>query len=98
MASKRLLLGLAATVLGLTACTGGPGDRDDLVAALTRDDTFTTAEATCIADAVFAEYGMDDDALGKISGVGSYEELTGTDGVEGFDDFFSNTVSACANT
>lgn len=98
MASKRLLLGLVATVLGVSACTGGPGDRDDLVAALTRDDTFAVAEAECIADAVFAEYGADEDALGRISGAVSYDELTGTEGVAGFDEFFSNTVSACSNT
>lgn len=98
MASKHLLLGLVATVLGLSACTGGPGDRDDLVSALTRDDSFSTAEAACIADAVFAEYGEDEDAIDKISGASSFDELTGTEGVAGFDEFFDNTISACANT
>lgn len=98
MASKRLLLGLAFTVFGISACTGGPGDRDDLVAALTRDDSFSQPEAACIADAIFAEYGADEDALGKISGAATFEELNGTDGVEGFEDFFNNTISACANT
>ena len=98
MASKHLIIGIAVAVLGLPACSGGPGDRDDLVLALTRDDTFSTAEATCIADAVFSEYGADEEALDLISGADSYDEITGTDGVAGFDEFFTNTVSACSNT
>ena len=98
MVSKRLLIALAATVLGVAACTGGPGDREDLVSALTRDDTFSTPEAECIADAVFAEYGQDEDALGRISGASTFEELNGPDGVPGFAEFFDNTVAACSNT
>ena len=96
---RRPRLGLVAVVAGLsmlaTACTGGPGDRDDFVEILVRDDGFNADEAGCIADAVFAQYGEDGDALGKISGAESYEFLTGPDGVEGFDGFFTSTVSDC---
>ncbi len=91
-----MILGLS--VFGLAACTDGPGDEADLVTALTRDDTFTTAEAECIASAVFAEYGTDDDAISKISGLGTYEELIGAEGVDGFDAFFTGAVRACTNT
>jgi len=94
----RLTLGIAVLAVGLSACSDGPGDEGDLVIALTRDDTFTTAQAECIASAVFAEYGEDEEALGKISGAANYEELTGTEGVAGFDQFFTRAVSACTNT
>jgi hypothetical protein len=87
-----LVLSLAALATG---CTGGPGDRDDFIDILTRDDNFNETEATCIADAVFDEYGEDGDALGKISGAESYEYLIGEDGVEGFDEFFTPLVADC---
>lgn len=96
--SARALLGLFIAAFVLSSCTGGPGDRDDLVTALTRDDSFTVSEAECIADAVFLEYGEDDDAIGKISGSSTYEELVGSEGVAGFSDFFDNAISVCANT
>jgi hypothetical protein len=82
----------------LSACTGGPGDEEDLVAALTRDDTFSDGEARCIANAVFEEYGDDEDALGRISGAASYEDLTSSDGVEGFAETFEQFVRTCTNT
>ena len=91
---KRLLFGVVFAALSLSAC-GGPGNEEDLVAALTRDDTFTVDQAQCIAELIFIEYGEDEEALGKISGVANYDELTGTDGVDGFDEFFSNTVKGC---
>ncbi|MEL7157524.1 MAG: hypothetical protein AAFN30_13095 [Actinomycetota bacterium] len=94
---RRLLPSLIGLALVASACSSGPGSREDLVTALTRDDTFSSAEASCIADAVFAEYGDDEDALTIISRAGSYEEITGTDGVEGFDQFFSNAIAACTN-
>ncbi|MEM7337771.1 MAG: hypothetical protein AAF467_03925 [Actinomycetota bacterium] len=97
MSMRRLLIPLVALSFVAAACTGGPGSRDDLVAALTRDETFTTEEAQCIANAVFDRYSDDEDVLGQISGAVSYEELTGTSGVEGFEEFFENTVTACAN-
>ena len=91
--------GLAAVIVALalvaTGCTGGPGDREDFVDVLTRDDNFALNEAECIADAVFDRYGEDGDALQKISGAESYEFLTGADGVEGFDAFFESTVTDC---
>jgi hypothetical protein len=93
-----LAFGAIVLALGLSACTDGPGNEDDLVTALTRDDAFTTAEAECIASAVFDEYGEDEDSLNKISGVANYEELSGPDGVPGFDEFFRRAVSACTNS
>jgi len=90
-----LLVPVIALALLATGCTGGPGDEDDFVDVLTVNDNFTDAEASCIAEAVFDEYGEDGDALGKISGAESYEFLLGEDGVEGFDEFFTGTVSSC---
>lgn len=81
-----------------SACSDGPGDESDLVTALTRDEAFTTAEAECIASAVFSEYGEDEEAISKISGAASYEDLTGTEGVDGFDEVFDNAIAACANS
>ncbi len=90
---------LAATVVALavlaTGCTGGPGDRSDFVDVLTRDDGFALNEAECIADAVFDRYSEDGDALQKISAAESYEYLTGSDGVDGFDEFFQGAVGDC---
>lgn len=93
------VVGLTALALGLSACTGdtGPGDESELVEALTRDDTFTQAEGECIANAVFSEYGQDEEALKLITRTTDYETLTG-DGegsVAGFGQFFDNAVSGC---
>lgn len=88
-------LALVGAGLVLAGCTGGPGDQDDFVEVLRLDDGFTENEATCIADAVFDEYGEDADALGKISGAESYEWLIGEDGVDGFDQFFPGVVADC---
>ncbi|MEM8924692.1 MAG: hypothetical protein AAGD35_14410 [Actinomycetota bacterium] len=97
MKTARLLPLLLGSAFLVSACTGGPGSRDDLVAALTRDDSFTQAEASCIADAIFAEYGEDEDALSVLSGSASYSEISSASEVEGFDEFFDNTISACTN-
>jgi hypothetical protein len=86
---------LAAVVLLVSGCGGGPGDKEDFVDVLMLDDNFNEAQATCIADAVFDEYGEDGDALQKISGADSYEYLIGEDGVEGFGPFFDGVVNAC---
>lgn len=93
--SRRLAVLLASAAFVVSACTSGPGNRDDLVAALTADDAFSAEDAGCIADKVFAEYGEDGDALSKISGLGSFEELTGTEGVPGFEEFFENAINQC---
>jgi len=90
-------LGAVTLALSLSACTGGPGSEEDLVAALTRAETFSEDEAQCIAKAVFAEYGEDDDALKLISAAATFEELVGTEGVEGFKQTFDNALSGCAN-
>ncbi len=85
----------AVAALSLAGCTSGPGSQAEFVDVLTRDDAFTQPQAECLADAVFDEYGNDDDALGKISGATSYEFLTGEDGVDGFDEFLSAQVAEC---
>ena len=99
-APARMAIGLVALLVALPACSqdSGPGSEQDLVDALTRDDTFTQAEAECIANAVFTEYGTDEEALQRITRTDDYETLTG-DGegsVEGFGEVFDNAISACA--
>ncbi len=89
------MLGAAAAAFVLAGCTSGPGSEADFVEVLTRDDAFTETQAECLADAVFDEYGTDEDALGKISGATSYDFLLGEDGVEGFDEFLTAQVSDC---
>ena len=93
------LTGVAlALALALGACTGGgPGSEEDLVTALTRDDTFTTPQAECIANAVFNEYGDDETALGRISAAADFESLSGEDGVEGFAAFYDRALDTCVN-
>jgi hypothetical protein len=91
------LLGLTV-MAALPACGGGPGSEEDLVAALTRNEAFTEAQATCIAAAVFAEYGDDEEALGKISGTADFADLTGPEGVDGFEETFEQIVEVCTNT
>jgi hypothetical protein len=86
-----------ALALGLSACGGGgPGTEEELVTALTREDTFTQDEAECIASAVFDEYSADEEAIGRISAASDFDNLSGPDGVEGFAEFYDDTISACA--
>jgi hypothetical protein len=85
-----------ALVFGLSACGGGgPGTEEDLVTALTREGTFSEDEAECIASSVFDEYGANEEALGRISAAGDFESLSGENGVEGFAEFYDDTISAC---
>lgn len=88
---------LIASVLGLSACGGGPGSEEDLVNALMRGDAFTETEAECIASAVFDEYGDNEEELTIISNASSFEALGGPDGIDGFNDFFTSAVRICAN-
>ena len=92
---KRLVFSVVLGAVSLTACGGGPGNEEDLVAALTRDDTFTVGQAECIAAKIFVEYGEDEVALTMISNNADYDELIGTDGVAGFDEFFSTAITVC---
>jgi len=95
---SRSAVGLLVLAFGVAACSGGPGNEEDLVTALTQNDAFNTAEAECIAAAVFEEYGDDEDTLTKISGAVDYEDLSGTEGVDGFDKFFTRAVGVCTNS
>ena len=79
----------------LSACTNGPGDEQDLVDALVEDDAFEENVAECIAAAVFVEYGENDDAIEKISGSATFEQLDSTEGVPGFGEFFTKTIDDC---
>ncbi|MEZ5411404.1 MAG: hypothetical protein R2761_25460 [Acidimicrobiales bacterium] len=92
--------GLAlALSLTLAACGGGgPGSQEDLVNSLTREGGFEQAQAECIAANVFDKYGADENALKQISGTGDYAALTGEGGVDGFGEFFDNTIKACTGT
>ena len=95
--TRRLLVPVVAAFgLALTACSGGPGTEAEFVEVLSRNGNLTDAEASCIADAVFDEYGADEDALGKISAAPDIEFLDGEDGVPGFTDFYRATVGSCA--
>lgn len=88
--------GLFAIVLVAAGCGDGPGSREDLIAIIEQDGAFTTAEATCMADAVFERYGEDDDALGKISAADDFAFFDTEDGIPGFAEFFDTTVQTCA--
>jgi hypothetical protein len=98
-APTRVAVGLLVMALGLSACSQdtGPGSESDLIDALTRDGTFEQDEAECIAETVFNEYGEDEDALQRITRTDDYDTLTGDgeDAVEGFGEFFDNTISFC---
>lgn len=93
-----LVAGLMALVLGLSACSNGPGSVDDLAAALGRGDAFTADQAHCIASAVFDKYGNDKGTLKKLSRAASYDELVGDNGVAGFQEFFDSAVTVCTGS
>ena len=78
----------------LAGCSEGPGSREELIEVLADDDAFSQVEAECVADAIFDEYGADDEALSRISAQ-SFEQLQGEDGVPGFDEFLVGAVNAC---
>lgn len=95
--SRFVLVPVALLALVGAACGDGPGSEEELVTALTRENTFTQDEAECVASAVFAQWGEDEDALKLISAAADYDELTGPNGVEGFGESFETAVKACAN-
>ncbi len=86
---------MAGLALVVSGCTGGPGTQAEFVEVLMLNDNFNEVQADCIAEAVFDEYGEDNDALQKISGAESYEYLLGEDGVDGFGPFFDDVVTGC---
>lgn len=90
---------LAVCALALTSCTGGgPGDEADLSEALSRGDAFTTAEADCIAEKVFSEYGDDEEALSAISSADDIKELeSGDNAVDGFAEAFTGFQQDCTS-
>lgn len=85
---------LAVVVLG-AACSTGPGTQEELTQILT-DTGMTEGQASCIADAVFAEYAADEEALSAISAAPDLDFLNGQEGVPGFSEFFDRTVADCA--
>lgn len=89
-------LAVAAVALLAVGCSSGPGTQEEFVEILTRGDAFTEDAATCIAEQVFAEYELDEEALGRISSAPSYEFLDTTEGVPGFTDFFEATIESCS--
>ncbi|MFV0523169.1 MAG: hypothetical protein ACK5RL_01570 [Acidimicrobiales bacterium] len=93
-----LIACLATVALTATACTDGPGSEEDLVNALTRDDGFDQAQAECIANAVFNEYGENEDALKAISSAPDMAALDAEGGVPGFSEFFDRTVQTCSGS
>lgn len=93
--SKVALFFLLMTAL-LTACTaGGPGTQEELQQILAEDGNLDETQASCVASAVFEEYGEDNDALSKISAADSLSDLEGENGVAGFNDFYSATLNGC---
>lgn len=94
---RRSALGalVAALALLAAACGSSPGSQEDFIEVLLRNENLTETEATCIADAVFDEYG-DSDELGTLSAADSYDEVvSGEQAIEGFDEFYENAVEAC---
>ncbi len=94
-ARASLLALVAASSLALAACSGGPGTQEEFVEVLQREDTFTEAEATCIADDVFETYGDDSDALDLLSGADTWADIAGEGGIEGFQSYYETLVSDC---
>lgn len=89
---------LACASVVLAACGQGAGTQEEFVDVLTRDGNLSNDEADCVADAVFAEYGEDDEALKKISLAQDYESLERPleeGGLPGFDSFLTETVTTC---
>jgi len=89
-----VLLLLAALALTASACSDGPGNEDDLISSLTRDDAFTQKQAECITKVVFDTWGDDDEILGRLSGADSYQDLAD---IDGFVTTFEGAIKACAN-
>ncbi len=94
---KTKLTAFAFSAVALTSCTGGgPGDEQDLSEALSRDDVFTVAEADCIAEKVFSEYGDNESALESISNADNISELeSGENAVDGFTENFAEFQQDC---
>lgn len=89
------LVALVPLVLLATACGGGPGSQEEFEAILTRGGNLTDEEAQCISAEVFAQYGEDAEALGKLSAAPDIEFLEGAEGIPGFSDFFDSAVGSC---
>ncbi len=87
---------LAVASLG-AACSAGPGTQEELTQILA-DTGMTEDQATCVSDAVFEEYGADEDALSAISAAPDLDFLDGEDGVPGFTEFFDRAVADCAGS
>lgn len=88
---------VAALAILTTACSGGgTGTQEDLTSMLQRDSGLTEAQAECISEKIFDEYGEDDRALDKLSAASSMAEIDDPeDGVPGFTEFLTATVATC---
>lgn len=100
--SRGPLLGLVAAVAVLaTSCSGGgTGTQEDLTSMLQRNsdgtEILTDAQAECLSQAIWDEYGTDDRALGKLSAASSMEDIEDPEnGVPGFTDFLAGAVATC---
>ncbi len=60
---RRISAALVSFSLLLAACGGDSVDYEALVSALTSQDQMTQEEATCVADAIFAEGNFDEEAM-----------------------------------
>lgn len=97
--SKNLFFLFAVSTLLLTSCSrDGPGNQQDLANALSQDDVFTTEQAECIAEKVFAEYGDDKDAVEKISAADDIADIeTGENKVDGFNTKYASFLKDCTS-
>ncbi len=74
----------------LSACGGDSADHDALVRALTSQDQMSTEEATCVADAIFAEGKFEEDEL--------KEAAADIKAVTGFEDAVTSAIETCTGS
>ncbi len=83
----RTVAALVSLGLLLSACGGDSVDHEALVTALTSQDQMSTEEATCVADAIFAEGKYEDDDMKKAAA-----DITS---VPGFEDAVTSAIETC---
>lgn len=85
--TKRAAAALVSFSLLLSACGGDSVDHEALVSALTSQDQMTQDEATCVADAIFAEGKFDEDAMKQAAA-----DITA---VDGFSEAVNQAFDSC---